>query len=177
MLRPDERTARSLELNPPAEHAPYDYPKLLISKTTESLNTECPRKLINKQDSSDSLKRALLAKDEKKAKDDKKGQFVKQDSSESLKKALLCRQESNDSVKRRDPENKKPQDVKRPETKRGCDKKSILETDGDEPTSKRIYERRTGCARPTLPPVAEKGAGSPSSPNGSPGPPSVAGSR
>ncbi|KAL0822287.1 hypothetical protein ABMA28_004398 [Loxostege sticticalis] len=168
------KNRRSLELNPPTDHAPYDYPKLLISKTTDSLNTECPRKLINKQDSTDSLKRALLSKDEKKPAD-KKAQLSKQDSSESLKKTLLCRQESNESAKRRDVE-KKPanQDVKRvSEVKRGSDKKGFLETDSEEPC-KRIYERRTGCARPTLPPVAEKGLASPNSPNGSPGTPSVA---
>ncbi|XP_053606229.1 uncharacterized protein LOC128672826 [Plodia interpunctella] len=167
------KNRRSLELNPPNDHAAYDYPKLLISKTTESLNSECPRKLINKQDSSDSLKRALLSKDEKK--EDKKAQISKQDSSESLKK-LLCRQESNESAKRRDsdPKRVQNQDVKRvAEVKRGSDKKGLLETDCDEPI-KRIYERRTGCARPTLPPVAEKGAVSPSSPNGSPSAPSVA---
>lgn len=169
------KNRRSLELNPPNDHAPYDYPKLLISKTTDSLNTECPRKLINKQDSTDSLKRALLSKDEKKE-PEKKAQIVKQDSSESLKKGLLCRQESNESAKRRDSDPKRApnQDVKRvAEVKRGSDKKGLLETDCDEPC-KRIYERRTGCARPTLPPVAEKGVVSPSSPNGNPSTPSVA---
>lgn len=159
---------RSLELN---DNAPYDYPKLLISKTTDSLNTECPRKLIHKQDSTDSLKRALISKDEKKVviKDEKKGhaKLESKDSSESLKKALLYRQESNDSVKRRDSD---PKWVKE-DVKRGSDKKGLLETDIDD--CKRIYERRTGCARPTLPPVAEKGLQSPQSPNGSPVTPSV----
>lgn len=172
-----KKNRRSLELNPASDHAPYDYPKLLISKTTDSLNTECPRKVINKQDSSDSLKRALLSKDDKKAtiKDaDKKGQFTSQDSTESLKKTLLCRQDSNDSTKKKEPEKKVKDEVKRIcETKRGSDKKSFLETDADEPC-KRIYERRTGAARPTLPPVDEKGFGTPSTPNGSPNTPSVA---
>lgn len=174
------KNRRSLELNPPSnDHAPYDYSKLLISKTTDSLNTECPRKLINKQDSTDSLKRALLSKDDKKSaskESDKKGQISKQDSSESLKKALLCRQDSNESVKRKEAEAKRTQkdEAKRVnEIKRGSDKKGLLETDIDEPL-KRIYERRTGCARPTLPPVAEKSAPSPNSPNGSPNTPSVA---
>lgn len=162
------KNRRSLELN---DNAPYDYPKLLISKTTDSLNTECPRKLIHKQDSTDSLKKALLSKDEKKAvkETDKKGQVPKQDSSESLKKTLLCRQESNESVKRKDADPKWAKE----DVKRGSDKKGLLETDIDEPC-KRIYERRTGCARPTLPPVAEKGLGSPKSPNGSPITPGVA---
>ncbi|KAF9822571.1 hypothetical protein SFRURICE_015977 [Spodoptera frugiperda] len=174
------KNRRSLELNPPSnDHAPYDYSKLLISKTTDSLNTECPRKLINKQDSTDSLKRALLSKDDKKSaskESDKKGQISKQDSSESLKKALLCRQDSNESVKRKEAEAKRAQkdETKRVnEIKRGSDKKGLLETDIDEPL-KRIYERRTGCARPTLPPVAEKSAPTPNSPNGSPNTPSVA---
>lgn len=167
------KNRRSLELN---DNATYDYPKLLISKTTDSLNTECPRKLIHKQDSTDSLKRALLSKDEKKVtKDDKKGQVVKQDSSESLKKAFLCRQESNESAKRRDSDPKwlKEEGKRTVEVKRGSDKKGLLETDIDE-SCKRIYERRTGCARPTLPPVAEKGLGSPKSPSGSPVTPGVA---
>lgn len=174
------KNRRSLELNPPSnDHGPYDYSKLLISKTTDSLNTECPRKLISKQDSTDSLKRALLSKDDKKAvikESDKKGQISKQDSSESLKKALLCRQDSNESVKRKEAEAKRAQKEetkKVPEIKRGSDKKGLLETDIDEPL-KRIYERRTGCARPTLPPVAEKTAPSPNSPNGSPNTPTVA---
>lgn len=173
------KNRRSLELNPPSnDHTPYDYSKLLISKTTDSLNTECPRKLINKQDSTDSLKRALLSKDDKKSskEQDKKGQISKQDSSESLKKALLCRQDSNESVKRKDAEAKRVQkdETKRVnEIKRGSDKKGLLETDIDEPL-KRIYERRTGCARPTLPPVAEKSAPAPNTPNGSPNTPSVA---
>ncbi|XP_039755474.1 uncharacterized protein LOC120630342 isoform X1 [Pararge aegeria] len=175
-----KKNRRSLELNPPSnDHAPYDYPKLLISKTTDSLNTECPRKLINKQDSSESLKRALLAKDDKKCgalKDADKKVIAKQDSSESLKKALLCRQDSNDSAKRRESDPKwvqKQEETKRSlEVKRGGDKKGLLETDIDD-ACKRIYERRTGCARPTLPPVAEKGV-SPKSPNGSPLTPGVA---
>ncbi|XP_026327907.1 uncharacterized protein LOC113236124 isoform X2 [Hyposmocoma kahamanoa] len=162
------KNRRSLELN---DNAPYDYPKLLISKTTDSLNTECPRRLIHKQDSTDSLKRALISKDEKKVviKDDKKGQakLDSKDSSESLKKALLYRQESNDSGKRRDSD---PKWVKE-DVKRGSDKKGLLETDIDD--CKRIYERRSGCALPTLPPVAEKGLHSPPSPNGSPVIPSV----
>lgn len=168
------KNRRSLELNPPNDHAPYDYPKLLISKTTDSLNTECPRKIINKQDSTDSLKRALLS-DKKSIKDADKKSISKQDSSESLKKALLCRQDSNDSVKRKDSDPKRiEKEVKRvAEIKRGNDKKGLLETDIDE-SCKRIYERRTGCARPTLPPVAEKGAATPGSPNGSPITPSVA---
>lgn len=174
-----KKNRRSLELNPPSnDHAPYDYPKLLISKTTDSLNTECPRKLINKQDSTDSLKRALLSKDDKKcpAKENDKKPVVKQDSTESLKKSLLCRQDSNDSAKRRDSDPKwiqRQEESKRSlEVKRGGDKKGLLETDIDD-TSKRIYERRTGCARPTLPPVAEKGV-SPKSPNGNPLTPGVA---
>lgn len=174
-----KKNRRSLELNPPSnDHAPYDYPKLLISKTTDSLNTECPRKLINKQDSSDSLKRALLSKDDKKCppKENDKKPVVKQDSTESLKKSLLCRQDSNDSAKRRDSDPKwiqRQEESKRSlEVKRGGDKKGLLETDIDD-TSKRIYERRTGCARPTLPPVAEKGV-SPKSPNGNPITPGVA---
>lgn len=169
-----KKNRRSLELNPPSnDHAPYDYPKLLISKTTDSLNTECPRKLINKQDSSESLKRALLAKDDKKCqtKEADKKSLVKQDSSESLKKTLLCRQDSNDSAKRRDSDPKWVETKRSLEVKRGGDKKGLLETDIDD-TCKRIYERRTGCARPTLPPVAEKGV-SPKSPNGSPLTPSV----
>ncbi|KAG6463698.1 hypothetical protein O3G_MSEX014029 [Manduca sexta] len=173
------KNRRSLELNPPNEHSGYDYPKLLISKTTDSLNTECPRKIINKQDSSDSLKRALLAKEEKKAavkEADKKAQLAKQDSCDSLKKTLLCRQDSNESAKRKEAELKRTpkEEVKRlNEIKRGNDKKGLLETDTDE-SCKRIYERRTGCARPTLPPVAEKGVVTPNSPNGSPNTPSVA---
>lgn len=172
-----KKNRRSLELNPPSDYAPYDYPKLLISKTTDSLNTECPRKIINKQDSTDSLKRALLSKDDKKAaiKEVDKKTLSKQDSSESLKKALLCRQDSNESTKRKDFDPKRiPKDeVKRiTEIKRGSDKKGLLETDVDEPT-KRIYERRTGCARPTLPPVAEKGVGGVNSPNGTPPTPTV----
>ncbi|XP_041986481.1 uncharacterized protein LOC121738478 [Aricia agestis] len=165
-----KRNRRSLELNPTPDHT-YDYPKLLISKTTDSLNTECPRKLINKQDSTDSLKRALLSKDEKK-KDDKKT-LTKQDSSDSLKKTLLCRQDSNESAKRKESDPKWTQrNEEKREVKRGRDKKGLLETDIDEPC-KRIYERRTGCARPTLPPVAEKGL-SPKSPTGSPLTPGVA---
>lgn len=169
------KNRRSLELNPPStDHTTYDYPKLLISKTTDSLNTECPRKIINKQDSTDSLKRALLS--DKKSKEDKKSQLAKQDSSESLKKALLCRQDSNDSAKRKDSEPKRTEkEAKRvTENKRGSDKKGLLETEITDEPCKRIYERRTGCARPTLPPVAEKGAATPSSPNGSPIAPSVA---
>lgn len=159
------KNRRSLELNPPNDHVPYDYPKLLISKTTDSLNTECPRK-FNKQDSTDSLKRALLSKD--------KAQISKQDSNESLKKSLLCRTDSNDSAKRKDVETKKVKEEKRvAEVKRGNDKKGLLETDIDEPC-KRIYERRTGCAKPTLPPVAEKGTATPDTPNGAPNTPSVA---
>lgn len=172
------KNRRSLELNPASnDHVSYDYPKLLISKTTDSLNTECPRKIINKQDSTDSLKRALLTDKKAVIKEaDKKAQLAKQDSSESLKKALLCRQDSNDSAKRKDSDPKRieKQEVKRvSEIKRGNDKKGLLETDIDEPC-KRIYERRTGCARPTLPPVAEKGAATPSSPQRSPITPSVA---
>ncbi|KOB79109.1 Endonuclease-reverse transcriptase HmRTE-e01 [Operophtera brumata] len=169
------KNRRSLELNPPStDHTTYDYPKLLISKTTDSLNTECPRKIINKQDSTDSLKRALLS--DKKSKEDKKSQLAKQDSSESLKKALLCRQDSNDSAKRKDSDPKRiEKDAKRTmENKRGSDKKGLLETEITDEPCKRIYERRTNCARPTLPPVAEKGAATPSSPNGSPITPSVA---
>lgn len=173
------KNRRSLELNPPNDHVPYDYPKLLISKTTDSLNTECPRKLINKQDSTDSLKRALLTKDDKKPvikETEKKPQVSKQDSSESLKKTLLCRQESNESAKRKDSDPKwaqRQEETKRSlEVKRGGDKKGLLETDTDD-SFKRIYEKRTGCARPTLPPVAEKGV-SPKSPNGSPITPGVA---
>lgn len=173
------KNRRSLELNPPsADHATYDYPKLLISKTTDSLNTECPRKLIHKQDSTDSLKRALLVKDDKKpciVKQESKGQISKQDSTESLKKSILSRQESNESAKRAN-ESKRvhKQDfneiVKRTEF---TNKKGLLETDFDE-GCKRIYERRTGCSRPTLPPVAEKTHGSPKSPgSGSPKTPSV----
>ncbi|XP_047517343.1 uncharacterized protein LOC125057600 isoform X1 [Pieris napi] len=165
-----KKNRRSLELNPPSDHPTYDYPKLLISKTTDSLNTECPRKHLNKQDSTDSLKRALLAKEDKKLKDDKK--VAKQDSSESLKKALLCKQDSNDSQKRVEVDVKWTQKEEKREVKRGSDKKGLLETDIDD-TYKRIYERRTGCARPTLPPVAEKGV-SPKSPNGSPITPGVA---
>lgn len=169
------KNRRSLELNPPTDHA-YDYPKLLISKTTDSLTTECPRKIINKQDSVDSLKRSLLTKDDKKpiVKEEKKP--VKQDSTESLKKAFLCRQESNESAKRRDSDPKRvKQDDKKPaEVKKGSDKKALLETDNFEETCKRLYERRTGSARPTLPPVAEKGLESPGSPNGSPLTPGVA---
>ncbi|CAK1585941.1 unnamed protein product [Parnassius mnemosyne] len=172
------KNRRSLELNPPNDHAPYDYPKLLISKTTDSLNTECPRKIIYKQDSSDSLKRALLSKDDKKAvKESDKKTVTKQDSTESLKKALLCRQESNESAKRRDSDPKwtqRQEDLKKTEeVKRGSDKKGLLETDTDD-TCKRIYERRIGCARPTLPPVAEKSVPSQKSPNGSPRTPGVA---
>ncbi|KAJ2943591.1 hypothetical protein O0L34_g16700 [Tuta absoluta] len=159
------KNRRSLELN---DNAPYDYPKLLISKTTDSLNTECPRKLIHKQDSTDSLKRALLNKDEKKATIKEKTPVCKQDSNDSLKKAFLCRTDSNDSAKRKDTD---PKWVKE-DVKRGSDKKGLLETDIDD-SCKRIYERRTGCARPTLPPVAEK-LGSPKSPNGSPITPGVA---
>lgn len=166
------KNRRSLELNPPStDHTTYDYPKLLISKTTDSLNTECPRKIINKQDSTDSLKRALLS--DKKSKDDKKSQLAKQDSSESLKKALLCRQDSNDSAKRKDSEKRIEKETKR-DIKRGNDKKGLLETEITDEPLKRIYERRTGCARPTLPPVAEKSAPTPSSPNSSPITPSVA---
>ncbi|CAG4962846.1 unnamed protein product [Colias eurytheme] len=163
-----KKNRRSLELNPANEHPTYDYPKLLISKTTDSLNTECPRKHLNKQDSTDSLKRALLAKEDKKNAEKK---VAKQDSSESLKKALLSRQDSNDSQKRLETEKWAQKEEKR-EVKRGGDKKGLLETDIDD-SYKRIYERRTGCARPTLPPVAEKGV-SPKSPNGSPITPGVA---
>ncbi|XP_045495883.1 uncharacterized protein LOC123694479 [Colias croceus] len=163
-----KKNRRSLELNPANEHPTYDYPKLLISKTTDSLNTECPRKHLNKQDSTDSLKRALLAKEDKKNAEKK---VAKQDSSESLKKALLSRQDSNDSQKRLETEKWVQKEEKR-EVKRGGDKKGLLETDIDD-SYKRIYERRTGCARPTLPPVAEKGV-SPKSPNGSPITPGVA---
>ncbi|VVC92735.1 unnamed protein product [Leptidea sinapis] len=170
-----KKNRRSLELNPPSnEHAGYDYPKLLISKTTDSLNTECPRKHINKQDSSDSLKRALLAKEEKKTAKESEKKVAKQDSSESVKKALLCRQDSNDSQKRLENESKRQrQDEKRSaDVKRGNDKKGLLETDIDDTNYKRIYERRTGCVKPSLPPVAEKGL-SPKSPNGSPITPGV----
>lgn len=172
------KNRRSLELNPASnDHVSYDYPKLLISKTTDSLNTECPRKIINKHGSTDSLKRALLTDKKAVTKEaDKKAQLAKQDSSESLKKSILCRQDSNDSAKRKDSDPKRidKQEVKRvAEIKRGNDKKGLLETDIDEPVNKRIYERRTGCARPTLPPVAEKGAATPSSPQGSPITPSV----
>ncbi|KAG7295820.1 hypothetical protein JYU34_020893 [Plutella xylostella] len=158
------RNRRSLELNPPAEHA-YDFtPKLLISKTTDSLNTECPRKVIHKQDSTDSLKRALLSKDDKKpviVKQDAKAQVSKQDSTESLKKSLLSRQESNDSVKRKDEHKRlQKQDSNESVKKSEGNKKGLLETDFDE-GCKRIYERRSGCARPTLPPVAERAPRSP----------------
>ncbi|XP_063363118.1 E3 ubiquitin-protein ligase lubel isoform X1 [Cydia amplana] len=146
------KNRRSLELNPPTD---YEYPKLLISKTTDSLNT------AKKQESADSLKRLL--------KDDKK-KVVKQDSTESLKKAFLSRQDSNDSKK----EPKRPKQDVKPEVKRGSDKKALLETDNFEETCKRLYERRTGAARPTLPPVAEKGLESPESPNRSPLTPGVA---
>lgn len=165
------KNRRSLELNPPTEHPTYDYPKLLISKTTDSLNTECPRKVIHKQDSSDSLKRALLTKEDKKpsiVKQESKGQ-VSKESTESLKKAFLCRQESNDSKKGKDDKRLTVStDVYVRENKKG-----LLETDFDE-GCKRIYERRTGCPRPSLPPVDEKGPASPKSPGGgSPKTPSV----
>lgn len=160
------KNRRSLELNPPAEHSPYEYPKLLISKTTDSLNTDCSRKLISKQDSTDSLKRALITKDDKKPiiVKDQKAPIAKQDSSESLKKSFFLRQESNDGVKRpKDDARRLPiQDLN--EVKWSGDKKSLLETDNDE-GCKRLYERRTGCVRPSLPPVAEK-AGPPKSPGG-----------
>lgn len=151
------KNRRSLELAPP-EHATYDYPKLLISKTTDSLNSECPRKLIHKQDSTESLKRVLIPKHE-----DKRGSVVKQESGDCAKRKELkneCRKtisgESIDSSKRI-PELHKI--VNEDGLKKSSDKKGNLETPEIETeVVKRIYERRTGCAKPTLPPVAERGA-------------------
>lgn len=190
------KNRRSLELAPP-EHTGYDYPKLLISKTTDSLNSECPRKIIHKQDSNDSLKRALIPKHE-----DKKGLIVKQDTADcakrkdpsDLKKCLISKQDStekqrNDGRKmfslqesmeslKRTPELKRS--VIADVVKKSNDKKGSLETpECETDVVKRLYERRTGCVKPTLPPVDERatspGSKSPGSGPRTPGVAAIAG--
>ncbi|GBP24180.1 hypothetical protein EVAR_10404_1 [Eumeta japonica] len=161
------KNRRSLELAPAHDHAPYDYPKLLISRTADSLSAECPRR----PDSADGLKRALLPKH-----DDRRPApaLLRQDSSDGLKRTLppkydppdeakrahvvedaknvLSKQDSDDSDKRPDVRNV---NVIAEVVRRGTDKKSSLEIcEAEEPAVRRLYERR-GCSRPALPPLVE----------------------
>lgn len=193
------KNRRSLELATP-DHATYDYPKLLISKTTDSLNSECPRKVVCKQDSNDSLKRVLIPKqDDKRAHlvkecDPKRGSIklecnefkkdiinLKQESNESVKKLkendvkkVIVRQESIESIKRT-PELRRSPILDG--VRRGSDKKGSLETSDplENEGYKRICERWPGCGRPALPPVAERtSVGGPKSPGSGPRTPGVA---